>query len=194
MLSGPRGKTSEQLTGAEMNTMTRTLTVAAALLASSGALAGPDAFKPGPVIADFGPNAVVDGATPIPGKAVFRIAFDVSEAADPGSRNRQIETAARVLNMHANAGLSPRRTRVALVVHGGAAMDLVNDEKYGRENANAPLVAALIDAGVSIQLCGQTAAYRGIAADDLLPGVTLSVSAITAHALLQQRGFTLNPF
>jgi len=29
---------------------------------------------------------------------------------------------------------------------------------------------------------------------DLLPGITMAPSAITAHALLQQQGYTLNPF
>ena len=72
--------------------------------------------------------------------------------------------------------------------------DLVTDDRYGSENANAGLIAALIDAGVSIQLCGQTAAYRDIAKSDLLPGVGLSLSAMTAHAELQQRGYSLNPF
>lgn len=170
------------------------LLAAAALAASASAIAGPEAFETGPVIETHGPAAVVEAATPVPNKARFRIAFDVAESAETGGVNRRLETAARLLNMHAKAGLSASRTRVAIVVHGGAAMDLVNDEKYGGENANAALVAALLDAGVSIQLCGQTAAYRDIAAEDLLPGVTLSVSAITAHALLQQQGYTLNPF
>ena len=47
---------------------------------------------------------------------------------------------------------------------------------------------------MSIQLCGQTAVARDISADDLLPGVTMALSAMTAHAQLQQAGYTLNPF
>ena len=35
---------------------------------------------------------------------------------------------------------------------------------------------------------------QGITPDDLIPGVEMSLSAMTAHALLQQNGFTVNPF
>ncbi|MEM7610783.1 MAG: DsrE family protein [Pseudomonadota bacterium] len=161
---------------------------------SSSASAGPNGFSTGPRISEFGPAAKVVDATDIPASAVFKIAFDVADAAPAGERNRQLESVARLLNMHAKAGLAPERTHAAVVVHGSAAMDLVSDARYGSENASAGLIAALIEAGVSIQLCGQTAAFRGIVADDLLPGVTMSLSAMTAHAMLQQDGFTLNPF
>lgn len=164
-----------------------------ALVACASAAAGFERFTTGPVIDTHGPVAKVAEAT-MPEQATFKIAFDVAEAAVAGKQSRALESAARLLNMHAQAGLSPDATAVAIVVHGAAALDLVNDERYGGENASAALVAALVDAGVSIQLCGQTAAYRDIAQDDLLPGVTLSVSAMTAHALLQQDGYTLNPF
>jgi hypothetical protein len=30
--------------------------------------------------------------------------------------------------------------------------------------------------------------------EDLLPGVEMALSAMTAHALLQQQGYTFNPF
>lgn len=43
-------------------------------------------------------------------------------------------------------------------------------------------------------LCGQSAAASGIERVDLLPGVEMALSAMTAHALLQQDGYTLNPF
>jgi intracellular sulfur oxidation DsrE/DsrF family protein len=47
---------------------------------------------------------------------------------------------------------------------------------------------------VKIIVCGQTAAYYGVKTDELLPGVQMALSAMTAHALLQQQGYTLNPF
>ena len=92
--------------------------------------------------------------------------------------------------MHTEAGIPLDQIQIAIVVHGGAARDLIDRS----DNANAPLVAALIDAGVSITLCGQTAVHRGISASDLLPGVDMALSAMTKHALLQQDGYTLNPF
>ncbi len=177
--------------------MKRLLSLAActaALASASPAMAGADAFHPGKVIEGFGAVATVDAATAIPRDATFRIAFDVAEPAEPGTVNRRIDSAARLLNMHAEAGVAAGNTRIAIVVHGRASMDLVTDERYGGENATAELIAALIDAGVAIILCGQTAAYYDIEAKDLLPGVAMSLSAMTSHALLQQQGYTLNPF
>ncbi len=174
--------------------MIRIFTAAAAgLLVSASARAGPEAFSPGPLVTGYGPNAEVADAR-IGADTQLKVAFDLAAAAERGEINRGLESAARFLNMHARAGVPAENISVAVVVHGGAAMDLVNDARYGSENANAGLVAALIGAGVSIELCGQTAQFRDITADDLLPGVQMSLSAMTSHALLQQQGYTLNPF
>lgn len=48
--------------------------------------------------------------------------------------------------------------------------------------------------GVRIIVCGQSAAHYEVATGELLPGVEMALSAMTAHALLQQEGYTLNPF
>ncbi len=164
------------------------------IIALPFAAAGPDRFHTGARVPDFGKVATVPAAQPLPDNVHFKIAFDVGEAAPDGAINRYMDSAARLLNMHHAAGVAPARSSAAIVVHGAAAMDLVKRERYGGDNPNAPLVAALIKANVKIILCGQTAAYRDIDADDLLDGVSLSLSAMTAHALLQQQGYTLNPF
>jgi intracellular sulfur oxidation DsrE/DsrF family protein len=170
----------------------RVLVFASVFLVGQVSHAGPADFSPGPLIAEYGAVARVQGADPLPAGAEFRIVFDVSEAAEPGALNRRLESAARFLNMHAAAGVPEDNISIAIVVHGGASRDLRREA--GEENLNAPLIAALIDHGVSIYLCGQTAAYYDIEPGDLLPGVRLSLSAMTAHALLQQQGYTLNPF
>ena len=147
----------------------------------------------GAAVPGYGPTRAVPGAA-IPPSQQFRVAFDVSVGADKGTLNRRIESAARFLNMHAAAGVPLENIELAVVVHGTASLDLTTDERYGGANANAGLVAALQKAGVRVIMCGQSAAARGISADDLLPGVELALSAMTAHALLQQAGYTLNPF
>jgi intracellular sulfur oxidation DsrE/DsrF family protein len=91
--------------------------------------------------------------------------------------------------MHARAGVHADRIKVAVVVHGTAVHDVA-----GEAPASAGLVAALVDQGVRILVCGQSAAYYDVKSDDLLPGVEMALSAMTAHALLQQQGYTLNPF
>lgn len=163
------------------------------LAACGPASAGAENFSTGPAIEDYGAVADVPGIK-LGADTQFKIAFDVAAPAEEGKANRRLESAARFINMHAAAGVPVENMDLAIVVHGPAAMDLTKDARFGGENATAGLVAALLEAGVSITLCGQTAAYRDIDESDLLPGVALSLSAMTAHAQLQQDGYTLNPF
>lgn len=175
--------------------MLRTILCASALaaLASQPALAGPEKFQPGTAVAGFGKFAPIEDPAITP-ETKFRIAFDIAAAAQPDQVNRNIDSAARFLNMVTAAGVPAENIDLAIVVHGPAGADLRAAYKDGSANPTVALVAALIDAGVSIQLCGQTAAMSDIAAEDLVPGVTIPLSAMTAHALLQQQGYTLNPF
>lgn len=172
----------------------------ALLLLSAPALAGPDDFAPGPLIEDFGPVAPVENDMPIPDTSVFRVSFDEARGADAGELNRTLTSAARFLNMHAAAGIAPERMQLAVVVHGSAVRDVSGNRVYqghhgdDAQNANAALIEALQAQGVEIYVCGQSAAYYGVENADLLPGVTMAISAMTAHALLQQDGYTVNPF
>lgn len=156
-------------------------------------------FHAGTVIESFGPVATVEGHEPLPASASFSVAFDVADAAKPGSINRTLESAARFINMHAEAGVPRDQVRVAVVVHGPASFDLTDAATYakkhdGATNANLAAIAALIANGAEIHLCGQSATAQGITRADIAPGVKMALSAMTAHALLQQRGYTLNPF
>jgi intracellular sulfur oxidation DsrE/DsrF family protein len=147
------------------------------------------AFSTGPAIEDFGPVADVDVTYPVPEDAVLRHSFDVGTQAEDGALNRTLESAARFINMHARAGIDLDRIELAVVVHGKAVHDVADES-----SSSAELVAALVEHGVSIIVCGQSAAYYDVSTDELLPGVDMAVSAMTAHALLQQQGYTLNPF
>ncbi|MEH6702560.1 DsrE family protein [Parasphingorhabdus sp.] len=156
-------------------------------------------FKPGPVFEEFGPIAPVQQSEPVAIDSMFKVSFDVAKAADPDKLNRTIESAARFINMHVAAGVPEQNIRLAIVVHGGASFDLTHQEffaahKDGATNASAAAIAQLQEHGVKFYLCGQSAAAHGISNADLLPGVQMSLSAMTAHALLQQQDFTINPF
>ena len=100
--------------------------------------------------------------------------------------------------MHVRAGVPLDNIDVAIVVHGKVSPQLLNaaayEKRFGKANVNQDLLEQLMAAGVTITLCGQSAAFADVAAVDLLPGVQMSLSAMTAHALLQQQGYTLNPF
>lgn len=170
------------------------------LLAATPALAqSREGFVPGPVLPDVGPIAPVESDLPLPKGASFKIAFDLAARAEPGTLSRQIETAARTLNMHVAAGVPKDKVKIVLIAHGPAAQDLLKPEVYaarsgGKTNGSLNAVQKLLGAGVEIYLCGQTAMGQKISKADLIPGVKMSLSAITAHAIYQQRGYTLNPF
>lgn len=165
----------------------------ASLLLAPAAYAEESRFTTGPVITDYGPVANVEGAVPIPAHTHFKVVFDVSEGAEAGAVNRGLESAARFLNMHARAGVRPNNIRLAIVVRGSATRDVAVHPRPGEDNANAALIAELIAHNVDIYVCGQSAAHYEVEASDLLPNVRLALSAMTAHALLQQQGYTLNP-
>lgn len=166
------------------------LSISAALLATAAMAEPEQRFSPGPIITEYGPTAIVADAAPLPKDVAFKVAFDVAEVAEEGKANRRLESAARFLNLHARAGVPAENMSLAIVVHGGASADLV----AGDTNTSQALIEALLESGVRIELCGQTAAYRGISKADLVPGIVITHSAMTSHARLQQDGYTLNPF
>lgn len=170
------------------------LTAAVICFIPALAVAGPEAFEKGPVFEAFGEHAAITGAQEIAENTIFNIAFDIKDAGDGEAPSRRINSAARFINMHAAAGIDPDNINLAMVIHGKAVMDVTGAARYGGDNPSADLIAALQNAGVSFYVCGQSAAYYDVSTDDLLPGVIMSLSAMTAHAKLQQSGYTLNPF
>ena len=151
----------------------------------------------GPVIGSGGPvYEVADPDFPTPMDTQLRAVFEMRDPpADPSSTNQQLGTMARYLNMHARAGVPWENLRVAAVVHGGASHALLRDEFYrereGVENPNQELLREIIAAGGQVILCGQTAAARNISKEQLLPGVKLALSAMTALVTLQQQGYEI---
>lgn len=168
--------------------------MATCILLSIGGSASESDFSTGPLIKDYGPVAIVPGAAKLSADTSFKVAFDVTARGNDQSLNRKFESAARFLNMHAAVGVDPKKMELAVVVHGLAVLDLTNEQRYGGSNPNAELIRILQENGVRFVVCGQSATYQDVGIDDLLPGVEMAVSAMTAHALLQQRGYTINPF
>ncbi|MEO0436439.1 MAG: DsrE family protein [Pseudomonadota bacterium] len=171
----------------------RLVLLSAFLVFATPSNAGPEDFHAGELIPEFGMIAEVPGLQRLPSDTHFKLAIDIVEGGDPGRINGKFETAASFLNLqHAN-GIPPEQVEIALVVHGQAHRDLLNDKAYGADNPNAEILDALQQHGVKVYYCGQSAVYRDVTASDLLPGVELSLSATTTHVLLQQQGFSLRP-
>ncbi|WP_232368334.1 DsrE family protein [Alteromonas sp. MB-3u-76] len=154
-------------------------------------------FRDGTVIKGFGKSAPVPSHF-LPENSEFNITFDVASTSGEGVVNRKFDSLARFINMHAAAGVKKENIHLALVVHGSAVFDLLNDvsyqEKFDTPNPNEPLLKALLENNVRVILCGQSAASKAVKSGQLVEGVEIQLSAMTAHALLQQEGYTVNPF
>lgn len=154
----------------------------------------------GPVIQGYG--AVWDipqQSYPTDTTKTFRVVFDVMQSPeDKTAVNPWMETAARFLNMHARGGVPPEALKVALVVHNQASTDLLDDPFYqdlfGVSNPNAPLLKELMDFGADVIFCGQSSHAREVPIEQTLPGVRLSLSAMTALIQLQDSGYRLIKF
>lgn len=154
----------------------------------------------GPVIAGYGKVWPIPGADiPGNGEMEFHAVFDVYDnTATESGINRQFETAARFLNLHAQSGIAPEKLKVALVVHGTATEDLLTidsyRERHGVDNANLDLVTKLMEAGVEIVVCGQSASSRNIDREETIDGVQWALSAMTALIYFQNEGYRLIKF
>lgn len=154
---------------------------------------------PGPLIAEFGPVFDVPGMSFTTPDIDYRAVFDVRDPAEATNvRNRNIETVARYINMHGRAGIPADRIHAVLVLHGAAARGALTDEayqvRYGVPNPDREMLAALVQAGARVIVCGQSAMSRGFPAEDLAPGVELALSAMTALIAFQHDGYALIAF
>ncbi len=156
--------------------------------------------KSGPIIKDYGAVFSIDNPDLIlKSDQEYRVIFDVfTNTNNTGEINPLINTVARYLNMHAQAGVPSDNMKVALVLHGSAAKDALSakayQKKYGSENPNAGLISALNEAGVEVFVCGQSYKSRGLPLEGLSKDVKLSLSALTALIAYQEQGYKVINF
>jgi len=189
-------------------TTTAAVLVALVALAVTGPLAVPSPLaaqqrpgltQSGPLIQSGGQSVKVDDATfGIPEGHVFKAVY-VIDRADTTGANQQLTTIARFLNLHARHGVPTERLFAAAVVHGSGWMSLLSDSAYGarfggKPNPSKRLVEELLANNVQLVLCGQTAGFRGVKREELLPGVQLGISAMTALNVFQTQGYQFNPW
>ncbi|WJG09621.1 DsrE family protein [Aliiglaciecola sp. LCG003] len=155
-------------------------------------------FEYGPVFSQYGKHVKVHTNPLVNKDSHFKVVFDVAEISGENVINRRFDSLARFINMHVANGVPLENIDLALVVHGKAGVDLLNHAAYkarfGQQNPNGDLIEKLLANRVKIFLCGQSAAYQGIANEQLITEVQMALSAMTANALLSQQGYTHNPF
>ncbi len=132
--------------------------------------------------------------------SVLKVVFDVNRSFNEAEPNKLIETAARYLNMHAHAGVDPSNMYVAIVLHGKAVQDALNDDSYKSKfpgvasNPNLPLLKALSEKGVEIIICGQSATHYEVTRKNTDEHTKFALSAMTALVQLQNDNYRLINF
>lgn len=177
------------------------LTLACAVPAAAQAPSSVDRQSSGPVIMAAGPSFVVEAPTFVAParmemKALFEITVGGGEAV---TVNEQLVTMARFFNIHARNGFAERQLKAAAVFHTAGWTALLSDSAFaarfgGKPNPTRPLVEELLQHGAVLVLCGQTAGARGISRAELIPGVKVSTSAMTAMLVLQNEGYRFIPW
>lgn len=154
----------------------------------------------GPVIQDYGPTFSVENPDfkTDPDK-IYRVVFDIHDSPEDATTvNPMINTLARFLNMHVQAGVPLANLQVAGVIHNRASKDAMNNEayreKFGVDNPNIPLMEALQAAGAEIYMCGQSISARKLDPKRLADPVQTALSAMTVFLSLQSEGYTLIRF
>jgi len=166
-------------------------------IVSQNVFAQESPFHAGPVFKDFGNIATINNPDLlVPKDTVLKVVYDSYKNSEVGKLTSTFNSAAAFINMHVEAGHPQENIKVAIVVHGGTSVAVTKQEFYGAANdgainVNIPQIKALLKQGVEIYICGQSATFRGVSKDDLIDGVKMSHSAMTAHAMLQADGYAL---
>ncbi len=146
----------------------------------------------------FGSHTPVPNASERPrADVVYRVVFDLSAAPPrPEAVHPGLDRVARLANLLGAEAVTKERQKIVAIVHGEATDSVANDSAYrsrhaGQSNPNAPLVQALLAAGVSVRICGQAMNSHKLSAKDLLPGVQVDLAALTTVVNLQLDGYAL---
>ncbi|HUE71881.1 MAG TPA: DsrE family protein [Pirellulaceae bacterium] len=146
-----------------------------------------------PRIAKYGGIVALSDAAEQP-QAGAKVVFDITAASGPEEISKGLESVARYLNLHAQAGRAPTEVKLALVLHGQATKVALQDDAYARvsgakTNPNRELLGKLKGAGVEVYVCGQSLARNKYPVADVAPEVTLAVSAMTVNVNKQLDGY-----
>jgi intracellular sulfur oxidation DsrE/DsrF family protein len=142
------------------------------------------------------PGSVNDAQEiPDPG-LVYKVVFDISSAGPTDKVHPNLVRAARYLNTLAEYGVPPIRRQLTVVVHGSATPCVLKDtaaaaRNHVHSNPDSVLIAALQQAGVTVHVDGQSLLEQRIAVRDVLPGVQVDLSAVSALTNLQLRGYVV---
>ena len=128
--------------------------------------------------------------------ADYKLLFDVTST-DPETEAKEINAnlteVARIINLHAAAGIPVKKIFPVIVVHGAALNAITNNvyykEHFKTDNPNIKLIDDLTALGAKFIACGQAMAFLEMKKEALLPVVKVAVSAKTTLSSYQLKGY-----
>lgn len=130
-------------------------------------------------------------------KKEYNLVFDLTHFNKDTGRNVNdgFVEIARIINLHAAAGIPKKNIHPVIVAHAKALFSLCNNtfykEKYKKENPNLKVVDSIKALGIDIIACGQAMHYLDVKKEDFYPGVKVAVSAKTTLSYYVQQGYIL---
>lgn len=151
----------------------------------------------GPAIETYGKVVQLPGAIQQP-RSGSKICVDLTRGGEPNELNPAIEKVARYVNIYKGAGKEEADAHIVVVLHGEATLAALNADAYAKhfgtsDNPNFDCLHQLHEAGVEIQVCGQSLISKGGHPDELVVFADTAVSALTAIVNLQADGYTYMP-
>lgn len=152
-----------------------------------------------PVIKKYGGIYPIEQATVVPdANQKYNIVIDVYSGEDPKKLNRALNNVARMINLHAIAGVHRDSIHVVLAIHGNATKTVLNNDayksRYAIKNPNHDLILALKEAGVKLTVCGQSLIGRKIDPNEVNKHVELATSMLTTVTTYQLKGYAFLKF
>ncbi|NKI98235.1 DsrE family protein [Novosphingobium sp. SG707] len=144
-----------------------------------------------------------NGYVEIPGAAVardpkrsYKALFSAATgASDPAQTLPAFGRVASQLNGLIAAKVPASHISFAMILYGAAADAVLSDaeyrKKYNIDNPNKVIFNALRQAGVRMMVCGQWAAGRNIARDQLLPGIEVAEAATLVQITYANDGYAV---
>lgn len=126
----------------------------------------------------------------------IRVVYDVKDDVWDAGIGKALYYVRGLLESYKAMGVSQKELHISIVLHGPTVYWLLNEETYQIYkndpfdfNPNQNIVQALLDHGVSVEVCNSTLKGKGWKREQLLPGVTIVRDAYTRLIDLQNRNY-----
>jgi len=151
------------------------------------------------IIADYGTISEIEDVVDPDPNLEYKIVIDLKAASpDAAKINPGLNNVARMLNLHAAGGIKKENLHVIAAIHGNATHTVLDNsgyqKHYGVDNPNLELISQLKQAGVDLNVCGQSLIARNNGFENINPDITIALSMLTVVTERQMKGYGLLVF